>query len=126
MQTFKAPIFLNRFSSCPISSVTIDDDFTDLEYLDFYTLKSLECITLGKGITVICKDDLSNLRSLTTLNLQNSIKKIESNSIAYCQKLTAINFNGTMAQWNAIEKAVDWDKGSNNYTVYCSDGEIKK
>lgn len=126
MNTLDAPIFLNRFSSCPIKEVVIADDFTDLEKLDFNTLKSLTVITLGKGISVIKSNDFSRVSELTTLNLNNTIERIEENAFVSCSNLTAINFNGTLEQWEAINKNNGWDSGIGNYTVYCLDGKIKK
>ena len=126
MNTLDAPIFLNRFSSCPIKEVVIADDFTDLEKLDFNTLKSLTVITLGKGISVIKSNDFYRVSELTTLNLNNTIEKIEENAFVSCSNLTAINFNGTLEQWEAINKNNGWDSGIGNYTVYCLDGKIKK
>lgn len=126
MNTLDAPIFLNRFPSCPIKEVVIADDFTDLEKLDFNTLKSLTVITLGKGISVIKSNDFYRVSELTTLNLNNTIERIEENAFVSCSNLTAINFNGTLEQWEAINKNNGWDSGIGNYTVYCLDGKIKK
>ena len=40
--------------------------------------------------------------------------------------LDEIVYNGTMEQWNAIEKGKDWDLNTGNYTVRCTDGNIVK
>ena len=32
----------------------------------------------------------------------------------------------TLEQWNAIEKGVDWDLDTADYTIYCTDGQIAK
>ena len=39
-----------------------------------------------------------------------------------CYNLRTITFLGTLAEWNAIEKGVYWDRNVVNCTVVCSDG----
>ena len=36
------------------------------------------------------------------------------------------DFDGTIAEWNAIEKEEGWDSNNDNYIIYCTDGEINK
>ena len=45
---------------------------------------------------------------------------------ADCTSLKEIHFNGTKEEWNKIEKDKYWDKNTGEYTIYCSDGNIKK
>ena len=63
---------------------------------------------------------------LTYAEFTTAVTKIESRAFANCKNLLCIRYNGTKEQWNAIEKGTDWDDGTGNYTVYCSDGEITK
>lgn len=43
-----------------------------------------------------------------------------------CSDLTDLDFSGTMAQWNALQKGANWDAGTGDYIVHCSDGDIHK
>jgi hypothetical protein len=63
---------------------------------------------------------------LTYAEFTTAVTKIESRAFANCKNLLCIRYNGTKEQWNAIEKGTDWDAGTGNYTIYCSDGEITK
>lgn len=63
---------------------------------------------------------------LTYVEFTTSVTKIENRAFANCVNLLCIRYNGTIEQWNAIEKGTDWDAGTGNYTVYCTDGEITK
>ncbi len=38
----------------------------------------------------------------------------------------SIYFDGTKAQWNAIEKGEGWSYYTGNYTIHCTDGTISK
>ena len=63
---------------------------------------------------------------LTYAEFTTAVTKIESRAFANCKNLLCIKYNGTKEQWKAIEKGTDWDAGTGNYTVYCTDGEITK
>ena len=43
-----------------------------------------------------------------------------------CSSLTSINFQGTMAQWKAIDKGYWWNNSTGSFTVICTDGTLDK
>ena len=53
----------------------------------------------------------------THVTLPNSIKYIGDSAFSHKSELEQIIFNGTEEEWNAIEKAENWDQYSKNYTV---------
>jgi hypothetical protein len=38
-----------------------------------------------------------------------------------CDGLTSIFFNGIEAQWNAITKGSEWNTGTGDYKIYCTE-----
>ena len=62
----------------------------------------------------VCK----NIQSVT---IPESVTSIGAGAFAGCENLTEIIFNGTRAQWNAIEKDAYWNYGMGNYAVHCAD-----
>ena len=40
--------------------------------------------------------------------------------------LVRINYNGPIEDWNEITKDGNWDNGSGNSVIYCTDGTITK
>ena len=64
--------------------------------------------------------------TFTSITIPNSVKSIGDHAFYNCSKLKSIIFEGTKAQWNAIEKGEDWDANTGNYTVHCTDGDIAK
>ena len=64
--------------------------------------------------------------SLTTVTISAKVTFIDNSAFADCSALTDIYFLGTVEQWNGIEKYHDWDSGTGNYTVHCTDGNITK
>ena len=59
--------------------------------------------------------------SLESITIPNTIKRIGIEAFACCRDLKHINFNGTRAEWLLIEKGMDWDKYSSEYTIHCID-----
>ena len=83
-------------------------------------------LMLPSGIDIIRKYAFYGCSGLTSITIPDSVTIIEEYAFFYYTSLTRIKFNGTIAQWNAIPKGSNWDVGTNVYTVYCTDGEIKK
>ncbi len=108
-----------------LTELVLGNGVTSLDCIYCSSLKNLQKLTIGNGITVIEKYDLMSCTA-SEIVLSKSIKKIEASAICWCDNLNAIRYEGTVAEWNAIEKETGWDNGTNNYTIYCSDGEIKK
>ena len=64
--------------------------------------------------------------ALTTVTISEKVTFIDNSAFADCPALTDIYYHGTTEQWNAIEKYYNWDSGTGNYTVHCTDGNITK
>ena len=86
----------------------------------------LKAITMTDNIVSIEKSAFEECTELTYVKLPSTIQKIDSRAFAGCVALIHIQYDGTMEQWNAIEKGTDWDAGTGSYTVICSDGNITK
>ncbi len=78
------------------------------------------------SVTTISDHAFSYNANLTRITIPVSVTYIGWASFEYCTNLTEIEFLGTIEQWNAITKDTDWDNGSGNYTVHCTDGDIAK
>ena len=63
--------------------------------------------------------------SLTNVTIPNTVTTIGEAAFSWTG-LDSITFTGTIAQWMNIEKGSRWDDGTENYTVYCTDGTIAK
>lgn len=66
--------------------------------------------------------------ALSSLTISANCTKIGTCMLTYCSSLTEITYEGTKAQWNAIEKGTNWDSrhGADHEDVLskiiCSDG----
>ena len=122
----------------------IPEYVTAIGYLAFSHCSNLTSIKIPNNVTSIESYAFEYCTSLTSISIPNSVDSIEDYSFRYCTSLTTIKYDGTMAQWNAINKrksivdidesgmygsyymSSDWDYNTGDYTVYCTDGNIRK
>ena len=64
--------------------------------------------------------------SLTSITIPNSVTSIGYRAFYWCTSLTSINFQGTIAQWKAIDKESGWNSNTGSFTVTCTDGKLDK
>ena len=115
------------FEGCSgLTSVTIPDSVTSIERYAFSGCSGLTSITIPDSVTSIGSYAFSRCSGLTSVTIGNGVTSIGWRAFEYCSSLTTINFQGTMAQWQAIEKDSTWDSSTGEYAVICTDGTISK
>ncbi len=108
-----------------ITSVVIPNNATVVSLAAFDGCTNLASVTIGNNVTVIGPWAFQS-SGLTSVVIPNSVKEISQEAFQYCKSLTEITFKGTKAQWNAIKKGLDWDYGTGDYIIHCTDGDITK
>lgn len=63
---------------------------------------------------------------LSEISIPNTVKVIETSAFYSCIDLRSIRYEGTVSEWESIDKSEGWDMGVGEYTVYCTDGNIDK
>ena len=63
---------------------------------------------------------------VTGLEIRNADTAVGASAFRDCSALTEIVYGGTMEEWNAMQKASDWDYSLDAYTIRCVDGDITK
>lgn len=111
--------------NCYAQTISIPDSVTDIGKGAFSS-SNFTNITFPTGLTTIPEYCLSSCRSLQTITIPNSITFIEGFAFDNCTSLKSITFNGTKAQWYAVQKQYRWDNNTGNYTIHCTDGDIPK
>ncbi|MBQ5910895.1 MAG: hypothetical protein IIW94_02660 [Clostridia bacterium] len=129
------------FSGCSSNDVTIGS-----EGLEFYPLSNgtyavgggtsiyLDEIVIpskheGKAVTEIAEYAFSvgNNHTLSCVIIPNTIKKLNYGSFC-CGTLISIEYDGTIKEWEKINKDENWNLGLYNdekaLTVHCKDGNI--
>lgn len=78
----------------------------------------------GYSVTSIGYNAFSDCSGLTSVTIGNSVTSIGSSAFGGCSGLTEIHYDGTMAEWKAIDKEFYWNSNTGDYTVYCTDGNL--
>ena len=69
--------------------------------------------------------------ALSNLTISANCKTFGQNILTYCESLKAITYEGTIAQWNAITKPVNWMSSGKHYyndylqKIQCTDGYLE-
>lgn len=66
-----------------------------------------------------------NCTSLISISIPHSITMIKGTYVFFnCTSLQTITYNGTVEEWNAIEKVDNWNAGAPDIMVTCSNGSV--
>lgn len=116
------------FANTKLTEITIPSNVTSIgEYVfrDCARLKTAraESSVMGSFMFTSCT-------SLSSLTITSKCKSFGSNMLTYCESLETITFEGTIAQWNVIQKPLNWmSSGTHYYNDYlkkiqCTDGYL--
>ena len=109
-----------------LKEINIPSTVNTIETRAFYGCVNLEKISLPSGITVIPAWAFTCCRSLESVTISKSVTLIEHCAFSAAESLRHIYYEGTIEEWNSIQKTNRWDELTPNYTVYCSDGSVTK
>lgn len=113
------------FRSCrSLTDIILPQSLRKIDECAFYYCTSLGEITIPDGVCALPDLAFHSCSSLHTVTLGKGITRIGGLAFAECTSLKRIVFKGSIAEWNAIQKYDEWDKGTPDYTVYCVDGVI--
>lgn len=89
---------------------------------------ALESVTLKEGFTIIKTNMFYGCENLTELIIPASLTLIEASALLGTNSLTEITYNGTTAEWKAVEKKSGWKTEDNiitGLTVNCTDDVLE-
>ncbi len=92
----------------------------------FEECTSLTNITIPDSVICIEGSAFFGCTGLTSITIPDSVIILCNYLFVDCNRLTEIHYNGTTEQWNEIKKSSNWDSSTGDYTIYCTDGQIKK
>ena len=120
----------SAFDNCKnLKTVIFGDNgqFTTIDTL-FRGNKTIETVVFGKNskMTSISKYAFYDCFYLKSVTIPKTVTEIGQCAFYECYELEHIYYEGTMAEWKAIRKGIQWDLFSGDYTVYCSDGNLTK
>ena len=107
-----------------VTEITVSGSVIRVDRGAFVQAFDVNRVTLSEGVEEIITYGFFNCYNLKEVVLPSTVKVIDYSAFAYCYKLEAIYFNGTVEEWNAIEKDESWNKGSDLIKIHCTDGII--
>ena len=117
------------FGGCHnLTSVTFGENSQLISIGDsaFIGCSNLTNITIPDGVISIGSNVFMYCDNLTSITIPDSVTNIDESVFCYCDTLMNITFEGTVEQWNAVSKKYGWNDSTEEYTIYCTNGEIAK
>jgi hypothetical protein len=113
------------FDCYSLSYIDIPDSVTEIGYKAFAGCTSLQEIVLPRYIKTIPDFAFRDCTSLRIVKIGSTLQRILPGAFMNCTSLSEIGYyEGTVNEWNAVDKSDGWDKGTPDYTVYCTDGNV--
>ena len=97
---------------------------TEIGEKAFWYCENLTSITIPSSVTTIGADAFRYCESLTSIIIPSSVTTLEKQVLYGCTTLTSINYEGTMDEWNAVRKRLEWNYNVPATEVICSDGTV--
>lgn len=116
-------ISTDLFQSCvSLTDITFGKHVTSIDDGAFWNCGSFKSFEIPEGVTSI-GDNAFRGCDFTSVTLPSSLLTIGM-SFYYCTDLNNINYNGTIAQWNLINKNSYWISNAKATHVHCIDGDV--
>lgn len=107
-----------------LKSVNIPKNAVVIGSSAFIGCSELTEVNVSVGVKIIGNYVFDGCDNLISITLPNTIELIVYNAFTG-SNITEIKFDGTVAEWNAIEKNTLWNNGLKAKKIICSDGEVK-
>ena len=118
-------IGMAAFMDCTgLTSITIPDSVRWIARNAFAGCSGLTSITISASVTSIDYGTFSRCSGLTSITIPDSVTSIGDRAFYDCSALTSIQFQGTKAQWYAIEGS--GGRLGVSCIVRCTNGDITK
>ena len=88
-------------------------------------IKGCDNSYVAEGVDIIRHEAFKDC-DFKSITIASTVKEISSFAFQDCTQLTEIIFEGTVEEWNAVEKGDGWDINTGEYVVRCVDGIVEK
>lgn len=118
--------FKNTIATCvkcadgnvPIPQYSIKDD------LLITCCRAVSKVIIPTDVKRICSNSFYDLTSLTSVTIHEGVKRINEHAFEGCVSLSEFRFDGTVAQWEKVEKGDLWFNHTAADCVKCTDGDV--
>ena len=106
-----------------VKSITIGTGVTNIRQSAFKDSK-ITSLNIPNNVTTLGANLCYDCTSLQSVTISNGISVIPGYCFSGCTNLSNITYNGTMDQWTALNKLVEWRTDVPATVVHCTDGDI--
>lgn len=117
------------FSGTKLTEIIIPASVTEIGDYVFRDCAKLKTARIDSSI--IGAFMFTSCSALSSLTISAKCNSIGANVITYCSSLETITYEGTIAQWNAIQKPNNWMSSGQHYyndylkKIQCTDGYLE-
>ena len=113
------------FDGCPnVSTIIIGNNVTTIGSTAFRANTSLTSIIIPDSVTHLGDCAFDGCTSLTSTVIGSGVVNLSDDLFYGCVSLKDITYNGTVEQWNALGKTINWNYDVPATEVICTDGKV--
>ena len=86
--------------------------------------RAVSKVIIPADVKIITESSFYDLTSLTSVTIPEGIKEIDEHAFKGCVSLSEFRFDGTVAQWEKVEKGDLWFNHTAADCVKCTDGDV--
>lgn len=86
---------------------------------------NIEYIKLPKNLIEIKNGFMYLCKNLQIVEIPKSVNIIRSAAFGDCFNLKQIIYNGTINEWDNIQKDEEWNIGTKDFIIHCTNGDIQ-
>ena len=114
------------FEDCSsLTEVIIPDSVMSICKYAFYGCGGLTKVVIGDNVTSIGGWAFAFCAGLTEIVISDTVTSIGNDTLYNCFRLASITFEGTIEQWNEIEKGSEWNDYVPATQVVCTNGTVQ-
>ena len=113
-------------SIATLNNGTFYGSFINCSELEHITVSDKNTVYKSEGDCLIERQTNTLILGCKNSIIPNSVTSIGGTAFYGCNDLTNIQFEGTVKEWQMIEKERGWNDGTGEYTVTCTDGTADK
>jgi hypothetical protein len=104
----------------------VPDETEKIANAAFYSCPYLQKVDLGENVKVLGQMAFASCTELTQVTMSSAMTTIGGWAFFCCMRLSKFSYGDTAVAWQYISKGSDWNYGTRNYTVVCTDGSLQK
>ena len=112
------------FHMCILDEILLPNSLITIGEWAFASCTNLRNMVIPNGVTSIGGNAFYNCSGLTSVVIPESVTVITAGAFLMCDALETIMFEGTMDQWQAVEKGALWNDWILATEVICADGNV--